>query len=95
MESGRRLLTCTTARCRTWTPCFSPPRSGRLSFSIGVKTFDPVRVGYLTDVPGFPRFNVKNPDGTPIVGNSNAGHEFGAKLSDDERSWLVEYLKTL
>jgi hypothetical protein len=65
------------------------------SFSIGVRTFDPVRVGYSTDVPGFPRFNVKNPDGTPVVGNSNAGHEFGGKLSDDERSWLVEYLKTL
>jgi len=65
------------------------------SFSIGVRTFDPVRVGYLTDVPGFPRFNVKNPDGTPITGNSNAGHEFGATLSETERSQLLEYLKTL
>ena len=55
------------------------------SFSIGVRTFDPVRVGFLTDVPGFPRFNVDNPDGTPILGNSNAGHEFGANLSDVER----------
>ena len=54
-----------------------------------------MKVGYLTDVAGFPRFNVQNADGTPIVGNSNAGHEFGAKLSDDERSWLLEYLKTL
>jgi hypothetical protein len=65
------------------------------SFSIGVRTFDPVRVGFLTDVSGFPRFDVYNPNGTPIVGNSNAGHEFGASLSDRERSWLVEYLKTL
>lgn len=65
------------------------------SFSIGVKTFDPVRVGYLTDVAGFPRFNVNNPDGTPITGNSNAGHEFGGNLTDDERSCLLEYLKTL
>jgi mono/diheme cytochrome c family protein len=65
------------------------------SFSIGVRTFDPVRVGYLTDVPGFPRFNVNNPDGSPITGNSNAGHEFGANLSDDERGQLLEYLKTL
>ena len=72
-----------------------PAAQRPLSFSIGVKTFDPVRVGYMTDVAGFPRFNVQNPDGTPIVGNSNAGHEFGAKLSDDERSWLLEYLKTL
>jgi hypothetical protein len=66
-----------------------------VTFSIGVKTFDPVRVGYVTDAPGFPTFNVKNPDGTPIVGNSNAGHEFGANLSDQDRGWLLEYLKTL
>ena len=65
------------------------------SFSIGVRTFDPVRVGYLTDVPGFPRFNVNEADGTPIPGNSNAGHEDGASLSDEERSQLIEYLKTL
>jgi hypothetical protein len=65
------------------------------SFTIGVRTFDPVRVGFLTDVAGFPRFNVSGPDGSPIAGNSNAGHEFGAKLSDVERAQLVEYLKTL
>jgi cytochrome c peroxidase len=72
-----------------------PAAQRPVSFSIGVKTFDPLRVGYLTDVPGFPRFNVKNPDGTPIVGNSNGGHEFGANLTDLERGWLLEYLKTL
>ena len=65
------------------------------SFSIGVRTFDPVRVGFLTDVPGFARFNVNNPDGTPITGNSNAGHEFGANLTDQERHQLVEYMKKL
>jgi hypothetical protein len=72
-----------------------PAAKRPLSFSIGVKTFDPVKVGYVTDVAGFPRFNVQNPDGTPIVGNSNAGHEFGTSLSDDERNSLLEYLKTL
>jgi hypothetical protein len=72
-----------------------PAAARPTSFSIGVKTFDPVKVGYQTDVPGFPKFNVNNPDGTPIIGNSNAGHEFGAKLSDEERGWLLEYLKTL
>jgi hypothetical protein len=65
------------------------------SFSIGVRTFDPVNVGFLPDVPGFARFNVNNPDGTPITGNSNAGHEFGANLTDQERYQLVEYMKTL
>jgi alpha-amylase len=65
------------------------------SFSIGVRTFDPVRVGYLTDVIGFPKFSVRGPDGAAIAGNSNAGHEYGSELSDDERRQLVEYLKTL
>jgi hypothetical protein len=65
------------------------------SFSIGVRTFDPVKVGFLTDAPGFPRFSVNDAAGNPIMGNSNAGHEFGAALSDDERRQLVEYLKSL
>jgi mono/diheme cytochrome c family protein len=65
------------------------------SFAIGVRTFDPVHVGFLTDAPGFPCYNVNNPDGTPIVGNSNIGHEFGANLSDVARGQLLEYLKTL
>ena len=55
----------------------------------------PIHVGYQTEVLGFPRFSVNNPDGTPIVGNSNAGHEYGAKLSADQRRQLIEYLKTL
>jgi hypothetical protein len=65
------------------------------SFSIGVRTFDPVRVGYLTEAPGFAKFNVNDPNGSPITGNSNAGHEFGANLSEPERAQLLEYLKTL
>ena len=68
------------------------------SFSIGVRTFDPVRVGYLTDVPGFPKFNVNDPNGNPIAGNSNAGHEgdqYGTSLSPDQRRQLIEYLKSL
>ena len=61
------------------------------SFSIGVRTYDPINVGYQTEVLGFPRFNVNNPDGTPITGNSNAGHEYGANLSGDQRRQLIEY----
>lgn len=72
-----------------------PAKDRPKTFSVGVRTFDPVKVGYLTDVPGFPTFNVQNPDGSPILGNSNAGHEYGTSLADEERRQLVEYLKTL
>jgi len=71
---------------------------GSKSFSIGVRTFDPVRVGYLTDVTGFPKFNVNDSNGNPIIGNSNAGHEgdqYGTNLSPDQRRQLIEYLKSL
>jgi hypothetical protein len=32
---------------------------------------------------------------TRLPGNSNAGHEYGTGLSDDDRKALLEYLKTL
>ena len=65
------------------------------SFSVGVREFDPLLVGFKTDVAGFPKFMVNETNGTPIIGNSNIGHEFGAGLTDEERRQLVEYLKTL
>jgi processive rubber oxygenase RoxA-like protein len=77
---------------------FQPSAQRSKSFSIGVRTFDPVRVGFLTDAAGFPRFNVNDSNGNPIAGNSNAGHEgdqYGTNLSPDERRQLIEYLKSL
>jgi mono/diheme cytochrome c family protein len=58
-------------------------------FAVGRWTFDPVRVGYVTDgeAPGV--FD------TTVPGNHNTGHRFGAALSDADRWALVEYLKTL
>ncbi len=77
---------------------FQPSTRRSKSFSIGARTFDPVRVGYLTDVPGFPKFNVNDSNGNPILGNSNAGHEgeqYGTNLGTDERKQLIEFLKSL
>jgi hypothetical protein len=39
----------------------------------------------------------KNRGGSPYLhsGNSRCGHEFGAKLSAEEKKALLEYLKTL
>jgi mono/diheme cytochrome c family protein len=72
------------------------PAKDRLpSFSIGTRQFDPVHVGFRTDAPGFPRFTARDEHGRPIPANSNAGHEYGAQLSNDDRWALVEYLKSL
>lgn len=72
-----------------------PASSRPKSFSIGVRRFDPVRVGFQTDVAGFPRFEVNDRNGNPIPGNSNAGHEWGAQLDEEPRRQLIEFLKTL
>ena len=79
------------ARRRRGTGC---PASST-SFSIGVRSFDPEKVGYLTDVPGFPKFSAKDAQGKWIPGNRNDGHDFGSKPTVDERHQLLEYLKTL
>jgi len=64
------------------------------SFSIGVRTFDPDKVGFK-DLPGFPKFEVMTPADQVVVGHSNQGHEYGTNLGEDERKQLIEYLKTL
>lgn len=72
------------------------PASERVSdFHVGSRVFDPVTVGYvITPSPNSFRFRTHGDDGKPIPGNSNAGHEYGTKLTDEQRWQLVEYLKT-
>jgi hypothetical protein len=57
-------------------------------FPLGQRDYDPKKLGYVTDVAK-PRSTFD----TSLPGNSNAGHEYGTKLSDDERYDLLEYLK--
>ncbi|GAB6040782.1 di-heme-cytochrome C peroxidase [Endothiovibrio diazotrophicus] len=88
-------------------------------FITGMTEFDPVKVGYKSyendpagqaamQKEGYSLFTVNDTDGKPMLGNSNAGHEFkgdgkaplgngiiGRSLSDEERYQLIEYLKTL
>lgn len=58
------------------------------SFTLGNREFDAKRVGYQTKGGGY-RYD------TTLPGYSNQGHEYGAKLSDEDRWALVEYLKSL
>ena len=57
-------------------------------FPLGHRDYDPKKLGYTTDVAK-PRFTFD----TSLPGNSNAGHEYGTRLSDAERYDLLEYLK--
>ena len=68
------------------------------TFGVGLREFDPVRVGFVTDKAASPFvFNVFKSNGRePIPGNYNSGHDYGnTELTDAERWALVEYLKGL
>jgi hypothetical protein len=67
-----------------------PPDQRQKVFHVGSRQFDPKDVGYESGPsPGAFEFRADVP------GNSNAGHEYGTTLSEDDRRALVEYLKTL
>ena len=84
-----------------------PAKDRIKTFHVGSREFDSVNVGFLTQPSsGSFEFRVEGPDGRPIPGNSNSGHE-GVNytqiresetirnLTDTERWALIEYLKTL
>jgi hypothetical protein len=77
------------------------------AFHVGSRNYDPMKVGFETQqqeiltradgekVKTF-EFNVYGPDGNPLPGNYNSGHEYGTgNLTEQERWDLIEYLKTL
>ena len=59
------------------------------TFPLGHREYDPVKVGYVTEVAGKSRFVMD----TTQDGNHNTGHEYGTDLSEDDRMALLEYLK--
>lgn len=74
-----------------------PPEQRPASFFVGSREFDPVRVGYV--VAQSPqnsfRFVARDANGT-VPGNGNQGHDYGnARLSDEQRWELIEYMKSL
>jgi hypothetical protein len=65
------------------------PGNERLKkFKVGSREFDPVNIGFDYAAGSFEL-------DTTTKGNSNAGHEYGTAMTDEERWQLVEYLKTL
>jgi hypothetical protein len=76
-----------------------PPAQRPTQFSVGTRVYDPVNVGYVTrpDSPGNVfTYKTRDPQGFPIPGNSNQGHDYGiSSLTDAQRRALLEYLKSL
>lgn len=82
---------------------FEPVEKRPKSFYRGYDVYDPIKAGWVSDVPASPdndgrpffRFAVADESGNPIKGNGNGGHLWGLDLSDAEKDDLVEYLKSL
>jgi len=80
-----------------------PPERRPKQFYRGYDVYDPVKVGFVSDVGeenGKKYFLYRTADeqGNPVAGNSNAGHagpEYGTDLSSADKQDLIEYLKTL
>jgi hypothetical protein len=72
----------------------TPPNDRKPHFMVGSRLFDPKNVGYATDQSPFKSGSFVT-DPANANGNGNGGHDFGTKLSEDDRWALIEYLKTL
>jgi hypothetical protein len=63
-------------------------------FYRGCDLYDPVKIGFVSNRQkerGRTYFEYD----TALLGNSNAGHEYGVDLHSDQKDQLLEYLKTL
>jgi len=72
---------------RTMQDLLTPPEQGEARFHRGSRVFDENTMGY-TDEGAYVL-------DTSTSGNSNSGHDYGTKLSPEEKRDLIEYLKTL
>jgi hypothetical protein len=72
---------------RTMQDLLTPPQQRETRFHRGSHVFDEAAMGY-TDEGGYVL-------DTSTSGNSNSGHDYGTKLSPEEKRDLIEYLKTL
>jgi hypothetical protein len=68
-----------------------PAAARPTTFYVGNWEFDPERLGFEWQSPFTEGFKFD----TSIIGNSNAGHEYGTQLSEGDQRALIEYLKTL
>ena len=63
-------------------------------FYRGYDVFDQAKVGFRSDVPEENGRKLFRYD-TSVPGNGNGGHEYGTRLSDQDKLAIVEYMKKL
>jgi hypothetical protein len=70
-----------------------PPVRRPVIFHRGYNVYAPEDVGFVSSGPE--AVKVGRAFDTRLRGNGNGGHDFGTDLSDEDKSALLEYLKTL
>jgi len=69
------------------------PGSRPQTFYVGIDVYDFENVGYRSEGPYAEENGVLFD--TNVRGNSNSGHEYGTALTDEQKSALIEFLKTM
>lgn len=59
-------------------------------FFVGSRKYDPVHLGYVNEKDPQRGFELD----TTKSGNSNSGHEYGTRLSEEEKMQLLEFMKS-
>ena len=72
----------------------TPAAARPISFQVG-PVYDIVNVGLAVEQPNGSAAVRVTTDCSTMEGNSRCGHEFGTWLTQDEKTALIEYLKTL
>lgn len=77
-----------------------PPERRPKEFYRGYDVYDPLRVGFVSNVAqengrSFFLYRTVDKEGKPLAGNSKEGHLYGTDLAAGDKHDLVEYLKTL
>jgi cytochrome c peroxidase len=70
-----------------------PAPARTAAFYRGYNVYDQKNVGFISSGAEAEKLGFRYD--TSVPGNSNAGHEYGTTLSDQEKWDLIEYLKTL
>jgi hypothetical protein len=77
----------------TLTDLLEPSLKRPRVFWRGLTDYDPARVGFVSQGEKAERLGSRYD--TTLRGNGNGGHEYGTALSPDDKTALIEYLKTL
>jgi hypothetical protein len=77
------------------------PKIFTRSYRTGVEDYDTAKLGWKITVldkpadPRLPSFERRKIYDATQPGRANTGHTYGDKFTDDERTAVIEYLKTL